>query len=33
VIVLPAIAGLNKYMTNVCDRLNGQGYASLLVDY
>jgi dienelactone hydrolase len=33
VIVLPAIAGVNDYMTSVCDRLNGQGYASLLVDY
>lgn len=33
VIVLPAIAGLNNYMTNVCNSLAGQGYASLLIDY
>jgi dienelactone hydrolase len=33
VIVLPAIAGLNGYMTNVCDGLAGQGFASVLVDY
>lgn len=33
VIVLPAIAGLNDYMTNVCDRLGAHGYASVLIDY
>jgi carboxymethylenebutenolidase len=33
VIVLPAIAGLNRYMAGVCDRLGQEGFTSVLVDY